>query len=124
MYIQMSTVADIVITLCYVFTLNMFVLFGFVGRYVVIFLGIFLTTLTLYVLRGCIHDRGFVKTIKESLLTLVLVAFIVNVTGTILKGISGIVGSRKEQDANYKCRARLFFLFCRPVSSFHHAEQV
>jgi len=95
-YPVMSTVADIVITLCYVFTLNLFFLSGSIGRYIVIFLGVLLITLALDVLPRCIHDQGFVKTIKESVLTLVFVAFIVNVTGTILKDIGGIVGSRKE----------------------------
>lgn len=95
-YPVMSTVADIVITLCYVFTLNLFFLSGSIGRYIVIFLGVLLITLALNVFPRCIHDQGFVKTIKESLLTLVFVAFIVNVTGTVLKGISEIVGSKKE----------------------------
>ena len=95
-YPIMSTVADIVITLCYVFTLSLFFLFGFVGRYIIIFLGVLLITLALDVLPRCIHDQGFIKTIKESLLTLVFVAFVVNVTGTILKDISKIVGSKKE----------------------------
>jgi len=95
-YPIMSTVADIVITLCYVFTLNVFFLFGFTGRYVVVFLGVLLIALALGVLPRCIHDQVFVKTIKESLLTLVFVAFVVNVTGTILKDISEIVGSRRE----------------------------
>ena len=95
-YPVMSTVADIVITLCYVFTLNLFFLFGFVGRCIVIFLGVLLIIFSLDVLPRCVHDQGFVKTIKESLLTLVFVAFIVNVTGTILKDISEVVGRRKE----------------------------
>jgi len=95
-YPVMSTVADIIITLCYVFTLNLFFLFGFVGRCIVIFLGVALITLALDFLPRCIHDQVFVKTIKESLLTLVFVAFVVNVTGTILKDTSEIVGSRKE----------------------------
>jgi mgtE-like transporter len=87
-YPIMSTVADIIITLCYVFTLNLFFLSGSVGRYIVIFLGLMLIMLALDVLPRCIHDKGFVKTIKESLLTLVFIAFIVNVTGTILRSIS------------------------------------
>jgi mgtE-like transporter len=95
-YPVMSTVADIVITLCYVFTLNLFFLSGSIGRYIVIFLGVLLIILALDVLPRCIHDQGFVKTIRESLLTLVFVAFIVNVTGTVLKDISEIVGSKKE----------------------------
>jgi mgtE-like transporter len=95
-YPIMSTMADITITLCYVFTLSLFSLFGLVGRYVVIFLGVFLAILALAVLPRCVHDKGFVKTIKESLFTVVFVAFTVNVTGTILKNISEIVGRRKE----------------------------
>lgn len=95
-YPVMSTVADIVITLCYVFTLNLFFSSGVVGRYITFFLGIFLTILALNVLPRCIHDQGCIRTIKESLLTLVFVAFIANFTGTILKDISEIVGNRKE----------------------------
>ena len=95
-YPIMSTVADIVITLCYVFTLNLFFLSGSIGRYIVIFLGMLLILLALAVLPRCIHNQGFVKTIKESFLTVVLIAFIVNITGTILKSISGLVGRGKE----------------------------
>jgi len=95
-YPIMSTVADIIITLCYAFTLDLFFLSGSVGRYITIFMGVFLITLTLDVLPRCIHDERFVKTIKESFLTVVLVAFIVNVTGTNLKDISEVVGGRKE----------------------------
>jgi mgtE-like transporter len=93
-YPVMSTVADIVITLCYVSTLVLFV--QFIGRYIVVFLGILHITLGLGVLPKCIHDQGFAKTIKESLSTLLFVAIIVNVTGTILNDISKIIGSRKE----------------------------
>ena len=95
-YPIMSTVADIIITLCYVFTLNLFFLFGFLGRYIVIFLSALLIALALSVLPKCIHNQGFVKTVKESLLAIIFIAFIVNVTGTILKDISKIIGSRKE----------------------------
>jgi len=102
-YPIMSTVADIIITFCYVFTLNLFFLSGFVGRYIVIFLGVMLIILALYILSRCAQDQEFVKTTRESLLTLAFVALIVNVTGTILKNISeisedisGIVGSRNE----------------------------
>jgi len=95
-YPIMSTMADIIITLSYVFTLNLFFLFSFVGKYIVISLGLLLIAIALGVLPRCIHDQRFIKTIKESFLTLVFVAFIVNVTGTILKGVHEIVGSGKE----------------------------
>jgi cation transporter-like permease len=95
-YPIMSTMADIIITLCYVFTLNLFFLFSFVGRCIAVSLGALLATLALGFLPRGIHDRTFTKTIEESLLTLVFVAFIVNVTGTILKDVDKTVGGGKE----------------------------
>jgi len=95
-YPMMSTMADIIITLSYVFTLNLFFLFSFVGRCIATSFGLFLATLALGFLPGCIHNKTFVKTIKESLLILVFISFVVNVTGTILKDVSKIIGSGKE----------------------------
>jgi len=83
-YPIMSTVADIVITVCYVLALNMF----FLSRYTVFLLGLLLVILALYFLLQNIHEKEFFKTIKESFLTLLFVAVIVNITGTILHNIS------------------------------------
>lgn len=95
-YPVMSTVADIAITLCYVFTLNLFFLSGSLGRFATILLGILLLFLSLAVLPNSVREPDFIKTIRESFLTLLFVAFIVNVTGTILRGIEETVGSRLE----------------------------
>jgi len=95
-YPIMSTVADIIITLSYVFTLSLFFLFSLVGKCIVVSLGLLLVTLALVFLPRCIKSKSFIKTIKESLLTLFFVAFIVNVTGTVLKGVDKIVRSGKE----------------------------
>jgi len=95
-YPIMSTIADIIITLSYVFALSLFFLFGLVGRCIVVSLGLLLVTLALVFLPRCIKNKSFIKTIKESLLTLFFVAFIVNVTGTVLKGVDKIVSSAKE----------------------------
>lgn len=95
-YPIMSTTADIIITLSYVFALSLFFLFGLVGRCIVVSFGVLLVTLALVFLPRCIKNKSFIKTIKESLLTLFFVAFIVNVTGTVLKGVDKIVSSRKE----------------------------
>jgi len=43
-----------------------------------------------------VREPEFVKTIKESLITLVLVSFIVNVTGSTLGKIAEVVGERRE----------------------------
>jgi len=91
-YPIMSTVADIVITICYVLTLSMF----FLSRYSVFFLGLLLVILALYFLLQNIHEEEFIKTMKESFLTLILVAFIVNITGTVLKRINVVVQGRRE----------------------------
>lgn len=95
-YPVMSTVADITITLCYALTLNLFFLFGLIGKGAIVFLGALLVALTLYILSQNIHEKEFVKTIKESFLTLLFVVFIVNITGTALNKVSAVVENRKE----------------------------
>jgi mgtE-like transporter len=86
----MSTIADIFITLCYVVTLSMH--FNF--KYAVVFISFLSVTLFLYILHRSSHQKEFVKTIKESLFTLIFVAFIVNITGAILNKIS-LEGSKQ-----------------------------
>jgi mgtE-like transporter len=95
-YPIMSTTADVTVTLCYVVTLNLFFLFGFVGKSLVISLGIFLAMLaSAFSLKG-IHDATFTKTVKESFFTVIFVALIVTITGTMLRDVDKIVGNRKE----------------------------
>ena len=95
-YPIMSTVADIFITICYIITLNLFFLFGYLGKYVIILIALAHLFLIIYIIPRNIHDEGFVKTIRESLVTMIFVSFIVNITGTVLKRISVIVEGRKE----------------------------
>ena len=82
-YPIMSTVADIFITLCYIFTLGLYAF----SKYMVVLVAIFHICLSLYLMLKDFKKEEFVKTIKESLATLIIVAFIVNVTGTVLKQI-------------------------------------
>jgi mgtE-like transporter len=91
-YPIMSTVADIFITLCYIFILNLYAF----SKHAVVFVMLFHLLLTLYIMLRDFNKKEFIKTIKESFVTLIFVAFIVNVTGTVLNRISDIVGSRKE----------------------------
>jgi mgtE-like transporter len=91
-----STVSDLFITLCYSITLNLFFSSGFEGKAAVILLGISLLVLTAYILPKGVHEPEFVETIKESILTIILVAFIVNVTGSVLGRISEVVQDRRE----------------------------
>lgn len=55
-YPIMSTTADITVTLAYVFTLNLFFMFSFVGKGVVFSFGLILFILALIFLRNCIHN--------------------------------------------------------------------
>jgi len=91
-----STVSDIFITLCYFLVLNLFFSYDYAGRYFIALLGLALLFAVAYILPKSIREVEFVETIKESILTLVLVAFIVNVTGSVLDRIREVVGGRRE----------------------------
>jgi len=95
LYPIMSTVADIFITLCYILILNLSFLSRF-GIHIVSLIGLSHIVLAAYVLLRNMRAREFVRTIRESLFTIILVAIIVNITGTVLKRISDLVERRKE----------------------------
>jgi mgtE-like transporter len=95
-YPVMSTVADIFITICYLVVLNLFFIFSYVGKYLIIVIGLAHLILVLYIFPKNVGDQTFVKTLKESLFTIMFVAVIVNITGTFLKNISAIVENRRE----------------------------
>jgi len=91
-----STVSDLLITLCYFLVLTLFFASDSVGPYLIVLLGLVLLFAAAYFLQRDIQEPVFVETIKESVLTLVLVAFIVNVTGSVLGRIREVVGGRRE----------------------------
>ncbi len=91
-----STVSDVFITLIYVLVVNLFIQFGIAGKTVVGLMGVSLILLAAHYLIKSVRETEFIKTIKESILTLVFVAFIVNVTGSTLGKISEVVGERRE----------------------------
>jgi len=95
-YPIMSTAADLGITLCYVLVLNLFFLYGQEGKVIVLAICVLQAILVSFISARNMRDEEFRKTIKESLLTLLLVAFIVNITGTVLNRISGIVEDCRE----------------------------
>ncbi len=95
-YPVMSTIADILVTLSFVLVLNLFFQYGLLGKMAVVFLGLALIIFTLSILPKCFHDKQFIKTMKETLSTLLIISLTVNVTGTILKEISEAIGRRKE----------------------------
>jgi len=95
-YPIMSTVADIVITVFYMLTAILFFLFSGIGKTVITLIDVLYLIISSLTLIRNIHDREFIKDIKEVLLTLIIVAFIVNLTGTFLGKISVIVKDRRE----------------------------
>ena len=87
--------ADIIITFLYIGVLNLY-FSGDVGKWALIIFGLINVFLVLFILPRSIREKEFLKILKESLPTVLLVAFIVNITGTVLKGISNLAASRRE----------------------------
>jgi len=94
-YPIMSTVADIFITLFYIAVISLFFA-GYLGSWITAAIALAFGFLVLYILPKNMHEVNFIKTVKESMTTMLLVAFVVNVTGTVLKQISYFVSNRKE----------------------------
>jgi mgtE-like transporter len=91
-----STVSDFFITLIYVFVVNMFLQFGMAGKTFVSSIVLILVVISAYSMIRSVRETEFIRTVRESFLTLVFVAFIVNVTGSTLGKISEVVGERRE----------------------------
>jgi len=91
-----STTADILVTLCYVLVLNMLFLMGGAGQFVVFLICVVFTCIALIIFYKNMSNVGFARTIKEAMYTMVIVAFIVNVTGSVLSRISEVVSRRPE----------------------------
>lgn len=94
-YPVMSTVASILITFFYIIILNVYVS-GDVGIWVLSFITLAHVLLVLYLWLKNIHEIEFIKILKESVGAVLFVAFMANLTGTALKGISIIARDVKE----------------------------
>ena len=94
-YPVMSTVADIFITLCYIAVINVF-FFGVVGQWFIGLACLIPVVIVFYLLSKNLHETEFIKTLKESLVTMLFVSLLVNITGTVLLGISKFISERVE----------------------------
>ncbi len=94
-YPAISTIANIIITFLYIGVLNIY-FSGLTGQTVIILFGLINVFLVLFILPLNIRNSEFRGILKESLPTILLVAFMVNITGTLLKGISGLADGRRE----------------------------
>ena len=94
-YPAISTVADIVITFFYIGVLHLY-FSGSIGKWAIIIFGLINVFLVLIIIPHNMHQKEFLKIIRESLPTMLLVAVMVNITGTVLKGISNLAAVRRE----------------------------
>lgn len=94
-YPIMSTVADAIITVYYIIVVASF-FNAETGKILVVSLNLLFFLLTATIFLRNMSDKDFLRDIKETLLTLVIVAFIVNFTGTFLGKISDVVENRRE----------------------------
>ncbi len=95
-YPLISTAVLIFITLCYIVVLNLFYypnIFGKLAILAIVFTHVFLV---IFLVLKDQHDPEFIKTIRESLIMLLVVSILVTLTGTIFKGISKFAANRKE----------------------------
>lgn len=91
-----STVADLLITLTYVGVISAFAI-GSIGLSLLTLLCIALAFCAVLFLLKNVRVGEFIKTIKESFLTIIFVSFIINVAGSTLGKIAEIIGeSRRE----------------------------
>jgi mgtE-like transporter len=88
-----STVADLLITVTYIGVLN---IFAFTGLYTLVPAGLALLLCSLYFLARNFQEVEFLKTVKESFLTIIFVSLIINIAGSTLGKIAETVGGRRE----------------------------
>ena len=95
-YPIISTMSDIVDTLCYVFCLNIFFKVPSFGNYLIWLLDFAFLFIVIYIFVKTVKEREFTKLIKEFLLTLAAVTVIVNITGSLLVRVSEVINNRPE----------------------------
>jgi len=100
-YPVISTVADIIVTVCYLMVLNSLFSSPQQRWSLLVLIDLFFLSMVCYLVMRNIRDEGFTRTIKEFILTLLLVSLIVNFTGSLLEEISHSIGNRPEIYAVY-----------------------
>ncbi|MEM0057280.1 MAG: magnesium transporter [Candidatus Bathyarchaeia archaeon] len=95
-----STVSDLLITAIYIFVLNLYLIHD-VFWYILFSVSLALLFISSYLLAKNRREGEFTKTLKESLLTLVIVSFIINVAGTVLGRVDKLIREREEAYAVY-----------------------
>ena len=95
-YPVISTVSDVLITLCYMLTLNLVLALPSAGWWI---LGAVDLVFIAFIARNIARNRrdtDYVRTVREFMITLTVVSIIVNVTGSALSRIVERIGRRPE----------------------------
>ncbi|MEM2249416.1 MAG: magnesium transporter [Candidatus Bathyarchaeia archaeon] len=90
-----STVADLLITSIYVTVLGLFLANNLFWGYIFTFVSLALMLTSIFFLVKNAKEPEFIRTLKESLLTLVLVSFIVNVAGATLGRVEELIRGKE-----------------------------
>ncbi len=90
-----STLADIVVSLLYVGVLNLY-FSGYYGEWATALIGLINVVLVFIVVPKFGQQKDFLKILKESLPALLLTALVVNITGTLLRGVNAIANGQKQ----------------------------
>jgi len=94
-YPVMSTIGDILTTLCFVFSMNL-LLINPIGPLLTGIFDLAYILIAAFLVVRHRRSRELSRTIREFLLTLIIVTLIVNLTGGLLRGISGLIEGRSE----------------------------
>jgi len=95
-YPVISTVADLIITALYLGVLYIVLQAPDQSLYILNAVNLIFVAAVLYTVRKIHHNREFVTTVKEFMITIVIVTVIVNITGTALNRITESIGKRPE----------------------------
>jgi mgtE-like transporter len=90
-----STVSDVLITAVYVSMLNIYLMHYF-SRYFLLIVDMAFLFASLYIFVKNHQEPEFTKTLREFLLTLILISFIVNTAGIVLGRINELIHKRSE----------------------------
>ena len=95
-YPVISTVADLIITALYMGVLYIVLLAPGASLYLLGAVNVVFVAVVILTVRKIYRDPEFVRTVREFMMTLVIVTLIVNVTGTALNRITEVIGKRPE----------------------------
>lgn len=94
-YPVISTVADLMVTLSYIISLNVFFL-AEMGRYLIYIIDLVFLLIVIRLLLKDFREKEFSRTLREVLMTLLVVTVIINITGSTLTRIRTVIGKRPE----------------------------